>query len=140
MVFFVWVRPGEAGGQQMPQSFASLNEHIIFSTKHRQRLIAPAIEDRLYGIAGGAMHSVRGCRLAAGGTADHVHLLVSRPRDLSTSDVVRDIKVATSRWMHDEINIPQFAWQTGYGAFSVSYSGIDAVRVTSRVRSSITST
>lgn len=70
-----------------------------------------------------------GCRLtAAGGVADHVHLLVSIGRDTSIADLVRVLKAASSRWIHD--TFPQlggFAWQSGYGAFSVSLSQTGAV-------------
>jgi putative transposase len=59
---------------------------------------------------------------------NHVHLLVSLSRTLSIADAVRLIKSNSSGWMHDELRLPNVQWQTGYGAFAVSYSNIDAVK------------
>ena len=60
---------------------------------------------------------------------DHIHLLVSLGRESCVADTVRDVKANSSRWVHD--NYPDraaFAWQAGYGAFAVSFSGVAAVR------------
>jgi REP element-mobilizing transposase RayT len=59
---------------------------------------------------------------------DHVHLLVSMGRTIAVADAVRVIKSNSSGWVHDELQIPDFQWQTGYGAFAVSYSNIDSVK------------
>ena len=78
---------------------------------------------------GGIVGNRRGELLAARGTADHVHLLISLGRDWSLADLLRDLKAGSSKWVHD--NSPgdrDFAWQAGYGAFSVSASNIDAVK------------
>jgi REP element-mobilizing transposase RayT len=64
--------------------------------------------------------------LAAGGVADHVHLLARLPADLAVSDVVRDIKAVSSGWRHDQGDTG-FWWQNGYGAFTVSASKVDTV-------------
>src|SRR6187455_2666673 len=107
----------------MPQSFACLNFHIVFSVKHRQPEIDPKWEDRLCSIFGGILRERKGMLLAAGGVADHVHLLVSLPRDLCVADAVREIKTASAKWIHE--TFPErraFAWQRGYAAFSTSYS------------------
>jgi putative transposase len=60
----------------MPQSYASLHYHIIFSTKHRAPLITPDIQSRLYEYIGGILRAEKGVLLAAGGICDHIHLLV----------------------------------------------------------------
>jgi putative transposase len=57
-----------------------------------------------------------------------VHLLVSLGRTVSVADMVRLIKSNSSGWVHDELQLRDFQWQTGYGAFAVSYSNIDAVK------------
>ena len=112
----------------MPQSFASLHCHIIFSTKHRQPEIAPEIQPRLFEYVGGILRN-NSCRLiAAGGIPDHVHLLVSLGRTLSVADAIRLIKSNSSGWFHDELQLPDFQWQTGYAAFAVSFSNIDSVK------------
>ena len=113
----------------MPQSLADLNIHIIFSTKNRQPLILPDVADRLYSYMGGIIRPHRSVLLAAGGVADHVHLLVSLARDLSVSDLLRLIKTNSSVWIHDTFPaLAHFGWQDGYGAFSVSHSQIELVR------------
>ena len=112
----------------MPQSFASLHCHIVFSTKHRQSLIRPEFQLRLYDYIGGILRNHSSALIAAGGMPDHVHLLLSLSRTLSIADVVRVVKSNSSAWIHDELQLPDFQWQTGYGAFAVSYSNIDAVK------------
>ncbi len=62
-----------------------------------------------------------------GGVADHVHLLFRLARTISVSDAVKDIKVESSKWMKTDAGVPVFAWQAGYGAFSIGASQIDDV-------------
>jgi REP element-mobilizing transposase RayT len=65
----------------------------------------------------------RGVLLAAGGVEDHMHLFVSMKPDVALSDLVRDIKANSTNWIHQEMKeLPQFAWQGGYSAFTVSMS------------------
>jgi REP element-mobilizing transposase RayT len=113
----------------MPQSLAALYCHIVFSTKNREALIDEAIEPRLHAYIGGIVGERKGVLVAAGGIADHVHLLVSMSREWAVSDLVRDIKANSSRWAHDtDKQLASFAWQAGYGAFSVSVSRLDVVK------------
>lgn len=112
----------------MPQSFASLHCHIVFSTKHRRPQISDELRPRLFEYAGGILRNHSSCLIAAGGVADHVHLLVSLGRTISIADVVRIVKTNSSSWIHDELRLPEFGWQDGYGAFAVSYSNIESVR------------
>lgn len=101
--------------------------HIIFSTKDRHPWIADSFASRLYAYVGGIVRN-RDCALvAAGGIEDHVHLLTTLHPSCSLADLVRDIKANSSRFVHDEIRLPDFAWQSGYAAFSVSKSNVDAV-------------
>jgi putative transposase len=112
----------------MPQSFAAVHLHIVFSTKHREPLIAPDIAPRLYEYIAGIARG-NGCRLTtAGGIPDHVHLLVSLGREISIAELVKVLKAGSSRWVHDTFgDLSGFAWQIGYGAFSVSPSQLDNV-------------
>ncbi|HEX2474758.1 MAG TPA: IS200/IS605 family transposase [Lacipirellulaceae bacterium] len=112
----------------MPQSFASLHCHIVFSTKHRQPLIRSELQSRLFEYIGGILRNHSSPLVATGGMPDHVHLLVSLSRTLAISDAVRVIKSNSSGWIHKELQIRDFEWQTGYGAFAVSYSSIDQVK------------
>jgi putative transposase len=113
----------------MPQSFASLHCHLIFSTKNRVPLITADIQPRLYGYWGGICQEQGNRLIAAGGLPDHVHLLVSLSRDASVAEVVRDLKANSSKWIHETFPASRdFAWQTGYAAFAVSFSNIAQVQ------------
>ncbi len=84
---------------------------------------------RLYDYIGGTLRGNKCGLLDAGGMPDHVHLLVSLARDLSTADLLRLVKCNSSRWVHETFpGMHGFAWQTGYGAFAVSVSQLDAVK------------
>ena len=112
----------------MPQSLASLHCHIVFSTKLRQPQITPDVQPRLFEYVGGILRN-HSCQLvAAGGMPDHVHLLASLGRTVAVADAVRLIKTNSSAWMHDELVLHDFQWQSGYGAFAVSYSQLDQVK------------
>ena len=113
----------------MPQSFAAMYAHLVFSTKDRVAIIQPDWAARLYDYVGGIVANRRGVLLAAGGMPDHVHLLVSLGREWSLADLLRDVKAGSSKWVHDTFpDQRSFAWQTGYGAFSVSVSNLERVK------------
>ncbi len=112
----------------MPQSFACLPIHLVFSTKNREPLIHPTMADRLHGYIGGVLRGDGNVLMLAGGMPDHVHLLVSLSRQSAVADVVRGIKSVSSGWVHSTYSkLAGFAWQAGYGAFAVSYSNIEGV-------------
>jgi putative transposase len=113
----------------MPQSYASLNCHVIFSTKNRAPLIDTAFQPSLFAYMGGVLKDIDCVLMAAGGMPDHVHLLVSMSREIAVAPMVRTIKANSSKWVHETFSQrSDFAWQAGYGAFSVSHSNLDAVR------------
>ena len=113
----------------MPQSFASLHCHIVFSTKNRLPSIDGEWQARLYEYIGGILRKEKCVLSAAGGMPDHVHLLVSLSREIAVADLVRLIKANSSKWVHETFPTSRaFAWQAGYGAFSVSHSNRDAVK------------
>jgi len=111
----------------MPQSYTCCHYHVVFSTKGRARLIADDMRDRLYGYMGGIVRNLDGEALRIGGTGDHVHLLIRLHVSRALADVMRELKACSSRWMHETMANTAFAWQPGYGAFTVSYSNPDAV-------------
>ena len=113
----------------MPQSLVSLGVHIVFSTKNREPFIDEELGPRLYGYIGGIIRNVGSVLLAAGGIEDHIHLLVSLGRQTSIADLVRDVKSNSTGWVHETFpGRNRFAWQSGYGAFSVSRRVIGQVR------------
>ena len=113
----------------MPQSFASIHLHLVFSTKNRYPWLIAPLAKQTYEYIGGTLRENKCVLIAAGGMPDHVHLLVSISREISVATLVRIIKSASSRWIHDSFpELQSFAWQSGYGAFAVSFSKIPNVR------------
>ncbi len=113
----------------MPHSYVNLLYHIVFSTKDRQPLITETHETRLYEYIGGTIRGLGGIALQINGVADHVHVLAKLRQDKALSDVLRDLKANASGWLHDVFpELKQFAWQNGYGAFTVSATQVEAVR------------
>jgi len=113
----------------MSQSYCNLLYHLVFSTKHREPWLHDDISTRTHKYLGGALRRERGVALIVGGTSDHVHILAKLRQDKPVSDVLRDIKSNSSGWIHETFaDLPQFGWQTGYGAFTVSSSQVEKVR------------
>lgn len=113
----------------MAHTFANLLTHVIFSTKDRRPLIAADLKARLHPYLGGIIGEVNGIPIEIGGPADHVHLLIALPAPVAVSDAMRILKTNSSRWVHETWpDQADFAWQTGFGAFSVSQSAVNAVR------------
>ena len=100
--------------------------HIVFSTKQRIACIPTTAQDRLWNYLAGIARNHRIQTLAVGGTANHVHLLLALPPDIALADAVRVLKTNSSRFMREGSRL--FAWQEGYGAFSVSPSQVERVK------------
>jgi REP element-mobilizing transposase RayT len=100
--------------------------HIIFSTKDRAPLITADLKPQLHAYMGGIIRELKGKALIINGTSDHVHLLIGVSPSLSLADAMRVLKTNSSRWAH-EASHTAFNWQSGYGAFSVSQSNMQAV-------------
>ncbi len=113
----------------MPQSLAAVYAHLVFSTKNRAPLIAPDLRPRLYPYLAATALGNGTKVLDIGGVPDHVHLLVSFGREVTVAETVRTLKAGSSRWVHDTFpGRREFAWQNGYGAFSVGFPELGAVR------------
>jgi putative transposase len=112
----------------MPSTHISLHYHIVFSTKDRVPVIGSAWRERLHGYLGGIVRNVEGVPEAIGGVADHVHMLIGLRAKHCLADVVRDIKAVSSRWVHEVMSDEAFAWQEGYGAFTVGAPQRESVR------------
>lgn len=112
----------------MPSTHLSLHYHIVFSTKDRHPFIADEWRDRLHGYLGGLIRHAEGIPEAIGGIADHVHLLAGLRATHSLATFVQDVKQTSSKWIHETVGAKDFAWQQGYGAFTVSVSNCDAVK------------
>src|SRR5438094_5731288 len=109
-------------------SFNSRLMHCIFSTKERHPWLTPAIRERLWPYLGGIARENGMKALALGGVNDHVHILLSLPATMSVSKAMQLLKGNSSKWIHETFPaLRSFAWQEGYGAFSIGVSGIDGV-------------
>lgn len=104
----------------MPSTYLSLHYHIVFGTKLRAPLIRAEWQSRLHDYLGGMIRGLGGIPQAVGGIADHVHLLFGLKATHCLADVMRELKKASSVWVHDELGDRNFAWQEGYAAFTVS--------------------
>lgn len=112
----------------MPQSLFKILVHIVFSTKNRQDLIAPEIENELFGYIHGICENNGAKLIVAGGTTNHVHLLISLGKKIDVPELVGDIKRDSSVWIKKQNpGCHNFYWQKGYGAFSIGQSQIETV-------------
>ncbi len=112
----------------MPSTHLSLHYHIVFGTKNHDPMIQQTWRTDLHAYLGGIIRRANGIAESVDGVADHVHLLVGLRATHCLADVLRELKSVSSGWVHDEIGLPAFAWQEGYGAFTVSPSQRQAVR------------
>ena len=113
----------------MAQSLSNILLHIVFSTKHRKPLIDFAIEPELFKYFATACRTLDCPTHAIGGADDHVHIACSLSRTIAVSKLVQEIKQDSSKWIktkHDRYAV--FAWQNGYGAFSVGQSQLGDLR------------
>jgi len=107
----------------MADTFISLYVHCVFSTKNRLPLILPEFRERLWAYMGSTARRHKMKALAIGGTENHAHILLSIPAILSVAQAVKLIKGSSSKWIHDTFeSAGDFAWQSGYGAFSINKS------------------
>ncbi len=110
-------------------TFTNLTYHVVFSTKYRQASIQDRWQQRLYEYIGGIIRAQNGHLIEIGGIEDHIHLLANFTPKKAISDLIRDIKANTSKWVNElSDQTYRFEWQKGYGAFTVSYSQIESVR------------
>jgi putative transposase len=110
----------------MPHSYVSSLYHVVFSTKERCKQIHADLQPRLWSYLGGIARENDMKALAVGGVEDHVHLLLSLPSTMAIAKALQLIKGGSSKWIHDEFPAHRnFAWQEGYGAFSIGVAQID---------------
>jgi putative transposase len=115
----------------MAGTYTNLLYHLVFSTKERKELIKKEFQEELYKYIGGIVRGEGGVLLEIGGMPDHVHLLAKLKPTRAVSDILRQIKANSSKWLNDEhkrFRIRKFAWQEGYAAFSVSESQVWRVK------------
>ena len=113
----------------MANTYTSLHYHIVFSTKNREPWIRPEIEERIWAYLGGIATKNRMKPIQIGGVDDHIHVLLGAPATMAPAKIAQLIKGGSSAWIHTEFpELQNFAWQDGYGAFTVSKSGLPNVK------------
>lgn len=112
----------------MPQSLSNILLHLVFGTKNREPLILPELESELYAYIA-AIHRNMACPLLKiGGTENHLHILCRLERIVTVSKLLEEVKKSSSKWIKgkDE-RLADFAWQAGYGVFSIGMSNVEAL-------------
>jgi putative transposase len=114
----------------MPQSLAKILVHTVFSTKDRRPILRDrAIRLELHHYLGGILNNLDCQPIIVGGVEDHVHLLSTLSRTCTSADMVKELKRGSSIWLKTKgVDLQDFAWQSGYGIFSIGFSQIEAVK------------
>jgi putative transposase len=116
----------------MGQSLVKNYIHIVFSTKYREPLIHPPVEDELHNYLGGICKKLECQPIKVGGYTDHIHVLCMLSKKIALIKLVEEIKSHSSKWIKTKgPEYLNFYWQSGYGAFSVKPDDVD--RVTSYI-------
>lgn len=107
-------------------SFTSCLVHCVWSTKNREASLDSELRERLWPYLGGIARENKMKALAVGGTADHVHVLISLPATISVAKAIQLLKGNSSKWIHETFpTMRSFEWQEGYCAFSIGISAVD---------------
>lgn len=115
--------------ENVAQSLANILVHIIFSTKNRAPFIKPVIENELFPYLASIFIANRSQAHKVGGTEDHVHIVCSLARTITVADLLEDVKKSSSKWIKTKgPEFSKFAWQNGYGAFSIGQSQLPIVK------------
>ena len=123
----------------MPQSLSAVYLHAVFSTKDRRPFLrALDLRASLHAYVGGISKNLECAPLRIGGVEDHVHILARLGRTITQADWIKEMKRASNLWLKEQpapppspdgpsAPLPEFAWQGGYGCFSVSVSNLATV-------------
>jgi REP element-mobilizing transposase RayT len=107
----------------MANTYSQINIHCVFAVKGRDNMITVMFRDNLHKYMSGILKNENAFPLAVGGWRDHVHVFFELPPNLRVSDLMRDLKAVSSKWINDNRFVKgKFHWQEGYGAFSYSRS------------------
>jgi len=112
----------------MANTYSQIYIQIVFAVSGRENLISQEWRDELYKFITGIVRNQGQKLLAINGVADHIHILLNIQPNIAVSDLVRDIKANSSRWVNEKGLVRgKFRWQEGFGAFSYSLSQLDDV-------------
>jgi REP element-mobilizing transposase RayT len=106
----------------MANTYSQIYLQVVFAVKGRKSLIQREWKDELYKYICGVVNGKKEKVYAIGGVADHIHILLSVKPNILVSDLVRDIKCNSSKWINErQYVIGKFQWQEGFGAFSYTH-------------------
>ena len=112
----------------MAGTFSQLYIHIVFAVKGRENLIGNTWKDELHKYIAGIINGKNQKPIIINGMPDHIHCFIGLKPSIAISDLVRDIKNNSSKFINDKKLVRgKFSWQEGYGAFSYSHSHIQNV-------------
>ena len=112
----------------MANTYSQLYIHVVFAVKYRATLILPKWKPILYQYITGIISNNNQKLMVINGMPDHLHILIGLKPDCKLSDLIRDIKSNSSRWInHNNYVVGKFEWQNGFGAFTVGQSQIKTV-------------
>lgn len=107
----------------MANTYSQINIHCVFAVKGRENVITKVFRDDLHKYMSGILKNDNAYPLAVGGWLDHVHVFFELHPNSKISDLMRDLKASSSKWINDNKLVKgKFQWQEGYGAFSYSRS------------------
>jgi REP element-mobilizing transposase RayT len=111
----------------MSHSYCSNRIHLVFSTKNRKKTLSPEIQTKLWPYMAGIARNHGFEAIKIGGVEDHAHALLLLPATVPLAKTIQTLKSCSSKWLNETEAVKNFAWQEGYGAFSVSASQTDSV-------------
>ena len=113
----------------MPQSLSLVLIHVIFSTKDRAPFLKPTLRPKLHAYLATIARNLDCNCFLAGGVEDHVHLAIGLSRTIAIAKLVEQLKTSSSMWLKTQSpELTHFAWQRGYGVFSVGPSDLPALK------------
>jgi putative transposase len=113
----------------MAQSLANVLVHVIFSTKNRAAYLKPELEHELFSYLASIFQASQCPAAKIGGTDDHVHVVCSLARTITIADLLEEVKKSSSKWLKTKgPKLTSFAWQNGYGAFSIGQSQLAVLK------------
>jgi putative transposase len=112
----------------MGQSLSQLYIHLTFGTKDRLPFLKEEFHEKIHSYIGGSLKNLESSALIINSVADHIHILFRLSKNHSLAKVIEEIKKSSSKFIKTiDPGLNQFAWQTGYGAFSVSSTKVEIV-------------
>jgi len=112
----------------MANTYTQIHIQFVFAVKYRDGLIHSSFKEELYQYISGIIKANNHKLLAINGTSDHIHILIGMRPTQSISELMQIIKANSSKWINENrFVVGKFQWQTGFGAFSVGASSVDAV-------------